>query len=387
MLTIVFLYANFFKIINYNFGWCSNLTEENYLMWLSTIPGLTLKRQKILLSIFGSAHDIWSAPKNLIFSISGIPTNILENIISYKNEKKLAAYESFMIKNEISFVSMHSNLYPELLKQIPNPPLGIYILGTLSADSSSKISIVGSRKFTEYGSYAAKKLSYDLSSKGIVIVSGMARGIDSVAHKAALEAGGKTIAVLGCGIDVCYPPENGRLRYEIIQNGCLISEFPLGTKPFVGNFPLRNRIISGLSKGLIVVEASEKSGTLITVGHALEQGREVMAVPGAINSGLSRGTNYLIKQGANLISDCSDVLEIIGESGLIKNTENKVINNEVLLEADEELVYNIINFSEVSFDFIVSKLDLPINKLSSCLIMLEMKGVIKKLPGSKYIRI
>lgn len=362
------------------------MDEEDFLLWLSAIPNLTLRRQNILLKFFGSAYDIWKAPENLLLSVPKLPKNILENIIAYKDEKKFGAYKKFMIENGISFISKNSSHYPKLLKKIPDPPNGFYVLGSLPDDSLIKISVVGSRKYTEYGAYAAKKLSYDLAKRNIVIVSGMARGIDSVAHKASIEAGGKTIAVLGCGIDICYPPENAKLRHDIIKNGCLISEFALGAKPFVGNFPARNRIISGLSSGLIVVEASEKSGTLITVGHALEQGREVMAVPGAINSGLSRGTNYLIKQGASLVSDYKDVLEVIGANDLQINV-NEEKKEKIKLANDEEIIYNFLKANPVSFDFIVANINMPINKLSSCLIMLEMKGLIKKLPGQKYIRI
>lgn len=365
------------------------MSEDDYLLWLSAIPNLTLKRQNILLKLFNNAYEIWNAPESLLLGVPQIPKKVLENVIAYRNEKKLFAYKKFMAENDISFVTKNSPLYPPLLKKISDPPNGFYVLGDLPDGSLTKISVVGSRKYTEYGAYVAKNLSYDLAKRDIVIVSGMARGIDSVAHKAAIDAGGKTIAVLGCGIDVCYPPENAKLRHDIIKNGCLISEFALGTRPFVGNFPIRNRIISGLSKGLIVVEASEKSGTLITVGHALEQGREVMAVPGAVNSGLSRGTNYLIKQGASLVSNYEDVLETIGiENSQVEPDELETPKKQkIILANDEEIVYNIIRADPVSFDFVAVSADLPINKLSSCLIMLEMKGLIKRLPGQKYIRI
>ena len=371
------------------------MNENDYLIWLSSIPGLSLKRQKKMLEIFGSAHDIWCAPEKLILMTDGMPKNILENIINYRSEKKLVAYENLMLKNKVKFISYLDGNYPELLKQINDYPLGIYVLGKLPDDSKVKISIVGSRKYTEYGAYVTKKISHDLSKINIVIVSGMARGIDSVAHEAAIDAGGKTIAVLGCGLNICYPPENNKLREKIIYNGCLISEFSLGTKPLTGNFPMRNRIISGLSQGLIVTEASEKSGTLITVGHALEQGREVMAVPGAINSMFSQGTNYLIKQGASLITDYKDVIELIGKTELIgkneildKNmSEKNFLNKDIILDNDEKIIYSLIGLEQTSFDFIVANTNLPINKLSSCLMMLEMQGVIKRLPGQKYVRV
>ncbi len=364
------------------------MNERDYLIWLSSVPGLSLKRQKKMIKIFGSAHDIWTAPEKLILMLDEFPKNILENIINYKNEKKVIAYQNLMAKNKIKFISYLDDNYPKLLKEINDYPLGIYVLGKLPSDEYTKISIVGSRKYTEYGAYVTHKFAYDLAKRNVVIVSGMARGIDSVAHKSTIEAGGKTIAVLGCGLNICYPPENNKLRETIINHGCLISEFALGTKPLTGNFPVRNRIISGLSKGLIVTEANEKSGTLITVGHALDQGREVMAVPGAINNMFSQGTNYLIKQGANLIMNCQDVLELIGENEKIENnlSEKNIPNKNILLDNEEKIIYNLIGLEQTSFDFIVANANLPINKLSSCLMMLEMRGIIKKLPGQKYIR-
>lgn len=366
------------------------MTEDDCLLWLSCIPNLTLKRQKDLISVFGSAYDIWVAPEKLILSINGIPKNVLENIISYRNSKKFIAYEKMMRQSKVFFISYKSDLYPELLKQISDYPLGLYIKGDLPDISLLKISMVGSRKYTEYGAYIAKKIACDLAARDIVIVSGMARGIDSVVHKAAINSNGKTIAVLGCGIDICYPPENARLRENIIHNGCLISEFPLGTKPIVRNFPMRNRIISGISKALIVIEASEKSGTLITAGHALEQGREVMAIPGMVNSNFSRGTNYLIKNGASLVTSFQDILDIIGDNHYCKNFSNDINENfsnyNISLENNEKLICDVIGFDEKSFDFIANHVDLPVSKISSCLIMLEIKGIIKKLPGSKYIR-
>ena len=341
-----------------------------------------------MIKIFGSAHDIWTAPEKLILMLDEFPKNILENIISYRSEKKIIAYQNLMAKNKIKFISYFDKNYPKLLKEINDYPLGIYVLGKLPNDEYTKISIVGSRKYTEYGAYVTHKFAYDLAKRNVVIVSGMARGIDSVAHKSTIEAGGKTIAVLGCGLNICYPPENNKLREEIINHGCLISEFALGTKPLTGNFPVRNRIISGLSKGLIVTEANEKSGTLITVGHALDQGREVMAVPGAINNMFSQGTNYLIKQGANLIINCQDVLELIGENKKIENnlSEKNIPNKNILLDNEEKIIYNLIGLEQTSFDFIAANANLPINKLSSCLMMLEMRGIIKKIPGQKYIR-
>jgi len=366
------------------------MTEDEYLIWLSGIAGMTLVRANILLDYFGSARDIWSAPSELIYCAKKIPERILENIINSRDEKKINFYIKSMIKNKIDFISRNSKRFPELLKKISDAPLGIYVLGKLPEDLFIKISVIGSRRYSEYGAFAARKISFELAEHDIVIVSGMARGIDSVAHQAAIDACGKTIAVLGCGLDVCYPPENKKLRELIINNGCLISEYPLGTRPFMGNFVVRNRIISGLSHGVIIIEASDKSGTFITVKHALRQNRKVMAVPGLINSNFSLGTNNLIKHGASLVCDYQDVLRVIknfshdiNKHDLIKHDSK--INNK--LDKNESLIYDLINTEPVSFEFILEKINLPVNILSATLSMLELKNIIKKLPGQKYVRV
>jgi DNA processing protein len=380
------------------------MSEEFFLSWLVSIDGITLKRQEILLSHFGTAEEIFNSPVDLLLSIDNIPENVLENLINNRSEKKFLSLKNFMIKNNIRYIYKNSKQFPELLKQIENAPLGFFIIGDLPDDIYPKISIIGSRKYSEYGAKITREFSYELAKNELIIVSGMARGIDSVAHQSAIEANGKTIAVLGCGVDICYPPENFKLRSEIIKNGCIISEFPLGTKPFVGNFPARNRIISGLSRGVIVTEASDKSGTLITVAHALDQGREVMAIPGEITSGFSRGTNYLIKQGASLVSSCDDVLEIlrINKNKSYDKIKNKIIDKKNIfidknkreiiqknlnLNQNEKSIYDLLSLEPVDFEFLLEKTDLQVEILSSNLVMLEIKNLVKKLPGQKYIKI
>jgi DNA processing protein len=377
------------------------LTEEDYLMWLSLVPGITFKRECILIEYFGSAHDIWAAPDKLISCVKDIPENVLQNIVSSRNADTVLKYKEDLEKQKIYFIAKQSNKYPRLLKEIINAPFGIYVLGKIPNDAFTKVAIIGSRKFSQYGSYATTKISSDLAKNNIVIVSGMARGIDSCAHKSAIDAGGITIAVMGCGLDICYPPENKDLYNKIVMNGCLISEYPLGTKPFVGNFPMRNRIISGISNGIIVIEASDKSGTFITVEHAIKQNRKVMAVPGLINSEFSYGTNQLIKDGAHLVCNYEDVLKVLeanNNKNIIdikfnKNTnmhqQNKMNEDskKIILEKNEQMVYEIIKDQPTNFDFILSKTNLSVSSISSLLTILELKGAIKKLAGRNYIRV
>ncbi|MDR1150018.1 MAG: DNA-processing protein DprA [Clostridiales bacterium] len=380
------------------------MEEEFFLAWLVSNIGMTAKRQEILLNQFGTAEEIFRSPKELLLCVDNISKNIMENLLNNRSEKKFLLLKKFMIKNKIRYIHKNSEEFPMLLKNISDPPLGFFIIGKLPNDHDTKVAIIGSRKYSEYGAKITRNLSYDLSKNKLIIVSGMARGIDSIAHESAVEANSDTIAVLGCGVDICYPPENFKLRDKIINNGCIISEFALGTKPLVGNFPIRNRIISGLSKGVIVTEASNKSGTMITVAHALEQGREVMAVPGEVTSGFSIGTNYLIKQGAVLVRNFQDVFDIlkIDKSNDFKDNDNNKYNNsdknnffidkkenfkkKLNLSDDEKNIYDLLGVEARDFDYISIRTTLPTSVLISTLIILEIKNLIKKLPGQKYVK-
>jgi len=256
----------------------------------------------------------------------------------------------------------------------------------LDSDKNS-ISIVGSRKATYYGKMVAEKFSKDLSFAGLTIISGLARGIDSIAHKGALSAKGRTIAVLGCGIDTIYPPENRELARTIEGSGAVITEFPLFTLPERQNFPRRNRIISGLSLGTLVVEAAERSGTLITTDYALEQGREVFAIPGNISSPLSKGTHNLIKQGAKLVSNARDILEEISFEALCEIKEKKESPSLIDLPKDDLLIYRLLSSQEpIQIDKIVEKSRLSANKVSAIMLNLELKDLIKELEGKNYIK-
>ncbi len=310
-----------------------NLEDKKYWIWFSLIKGLGCVRKHKLLKKYGTPEEIYKLGKSELLKIDGIGRETVSNIIEAKNEKILDYHIKYMKENNIDIIHICEKNYPQLLRQIYDAPVSLYIRGKKEILNGKNIGIVGCRECTDYGKKAAKYFAYNLSKKGMNIISGLAKGVDSYAHwgsiginielekvkncgekqtdcgKQNMECGqfkqncGKTIAVLGNGLDMIYPKENIELANEIIKSGgAIISEYPCGTKPDKMNFPARNRIISGMSKGIIVIEAKDKSGTLITVDFALEQGRDVFVVPGNINSVNSVGTNDLIKQGAKMIT-------------------------------------------------------------------------------------
>lgn len=285
-----------------------DLENKKYWIWLSLIKNLGSKRKLKLLELYKTPEKIYKLTKEELMNINGIGEIIANDIIISKNEKILNYHIKYMEENNIKIINICEKNYPQLLKEIYDPPVSLYVKGNIEILNSKNIGIVGCRECTEYGKKAAKYFAYNLAKQNINIVSGLARGVDSYAHLGSLSTG-RTVAVLGNGLDMIYPKENIELANAIIRRGgAIISEYPCGTNPDKMNFPARNRIISGMSNGIIVIEAKEKSGTLITVDFALEQGREVFVVPGNINSINSVGTNDLIKQGAKLVTTYSDII-------------------------------------------------------------------------------
>ena len=296
-----------------------NLENKKYWIWFSLIKGLGCVRKHKLLKKYGTPEEIYKLSKSKLLKINGIGEETATNIIESKKENILNFHIKYMKENDIDIIHICEKSYPQILKQIYDAPVNLYIRGNKEILNGKNVGIVGCRECTDYGKKAAKYFAYNLSKeKSINIVSGLAKGVDSYAHwgsvGANIECGsikncGKTIAVLGNGLDMVYPKENIELANEIIRSGgAIISEYPCGTKPDKMNFPARNRIISGISKGILVIEAKEKSGTLITVDFALEQGRDIFVVPGNINSINSVGTNDLIKQGARLVSNYQEII-------------------------------------------------------------------------------
>lgn len=284
------------------------LENKKYWIWLSLIKKLGSRTKLRLLEIYKDPEIIFNLKKETLIKTEGIEEETINNIISSKKERLINYHIEYMSKNNINIINIGDKEYPKNLKKIYDAPVSLYIKGNFSILNKKNIGIVGCRECSEYGKIASKYFSYNLAKQNINIVSGLAKGIDSYSHIGCIGAKGNTIAVVGNGLDIVYPKENIELANKIIgTGGCIISEYPCGTKPDKMNFPARNRIISGISSGIIVVEAKEKSGTLITVDFALEQGRDVFVVPGNINSINSVGTNDLIKQGAKLVSTYKDI--------------------------------------------------------------------------------
>lgn len=358
------------------------MTDGIYMYWLSTLYTMGSRKQNFLLEHFGSAREAYAASPEVLREVPGLTAN---NIRTIQKSKDSLEYGVEMLKRmDISFTYRGHRDYPYLLNEIPDPPVGLYYRGELPGNTLPRVAIIGSRRCSEYGLSTARRLGGALAKQGVVIVSGMARGIDSMAHRGALESAGLTIAVLGCGIDICYPAENRSLRDNIAKSGCIISEYPPGVTPQAYYFPARNRIISGLSQVIVVVESGKKSGTLITVDQALEQGRDVMAVPGNITNRYSEGTNSLIKQGAEPVCSHEDVLQMLG---LIAHKQPKSSKETApCIATEEKLVYDVLAFEPYTFDEILIKTNSQPQTIQYILTMLELKGHVKRLPGMRYIK-
>lgn len=361
--------------------------EEYYLMWLSRVEGIGIKRIHMLLDYFQSAEAVWKAERNQLAAIKGIPEKTIDAILCARDEELLNCWIEELELKEIQFYSLFHTRYPRLLKEIYSPPIGIYVKGTLPQDDIDKVSLVGARRCSRYGAGVAYQTAMDLGKANIVVVSGMAKGIDAMAHKGTLDGGGQTIAVLGNGVDICYPSENRELMDRIVENGCLISEYPPGTEPSPHHFPNRNRIIAGLSKIVVVVEAGKKSGTLITADMALESGRDVFVVPGNITSALSEGTNNLIKQGCPVITETNDILFDLGIT--YNEYEKQMISKQVaakLTPEEKEIYDQILDKEPVLAETICRKMHKNIQEVQYMLSLLEIAGYIRKVPQAGYIR-
>ena len=289
----------------------ANIIDEKKLnVWISLIKNLGIKKYTKLIQEFGSKKNLWEAKKEDIKNVPGIGENLVSLISNENIKNDVNRHLKYMEKNNIDIISIEDKEYPSVLKEIYNPPINLYIRGDKSILNMPNFAIVGCREATDYGKKIAEEFGFKLSKNGFNIVSGLARGIDSFSHLGAVKAKQKTIAVLGNGLDTIYPKENLKLSEDILNlGGAIISEYPLGTPPSKKNFPARNRIISGIRNGILVVEAKEKSGTMITLDFALEQGRDVFAIPGNIDSENSFGTNEVIKQGAKLVTTWEEIVE------------------------------------------------------------------------------
>ncbi len=363
--------------------------EVIYRLWLDTIDGIGLRTKKYLIKYFGSTQNVYHAEfGELTKVIKSDRAEMINNNRQLDKAKKLA--EEYMRRN-ITVTYPGHELYPKKLKHISDYPEILYIRGDPGILNDRLVGVVGSRYPSVYGREIAGFLSGELAKNEIGIISGLARGIDAAAHSGAICAGGKTVAVLGCGINVTYPRENAELFSQIEMSGAIISEYGLGVPPISGQFPVRNRIISGLSDGVLVVEAKRKSGSLITADLALEQGKQVYAVPGRMNDVLSEGTNNLIKQGALCVTDANDILEeLFGISAVDDETEKnslemKIRKNIESLTDEEAQVYSCLGLEPLFIDDIVKMSGIGIRKTISILYLLCSRGIIKQPLKGYYI--
>jgi DNA processing protein len=365
---------------------------EKWFPWfaLKSIPGIGNILFKRLIHRFSSPERVFAAPIHELNRIKGISESLAFRIISSKFEETIKKEIDQVIEKGFHIITFSDTDYPPLLRDIPDPPPYLYVAGKLPPQSYN-LAVVGSRNPTAYGISATKRLSENLAILGFTIVSGMARGIDSAAHEGALLGKGNTIAILGSGLGKIYPPENRKLFDQISENGAVVSEFSIQSPPEAHHFPIRNRIISGMSLGTVVVEAAKKSGSLITARLAAEQNREVFAVPGSIHSFKSCGTNSLIKQGAKLVEHVQDILEEL--SPQIKENLECISNNAYLdnrmkvlpkLNPDEQMVLNHLENYPVHVDELVRKTSIAPGKVLSILLKFELEGIAEQLPGKCF---
>lgn len=360
------------------------ITKRDILVFLNSLNignGNIIK----LMEYFDDIREIWTINESTFKKLKIIKPELIDKITNNRNNNYLVELENKLRTNNINIVTALDENYPERLKYIYDKPIVLYTKGSYNTEDNLAIGIVGSRKATAYGKWACEKFTKELVNLGVTIVSGLAMGIDTVAHKAAIEAGGRTIGVLGNGIDIIYPKNNYNLYNEVAKNGAVFSEFPIGTQPFNYNFPQRNRIISGLSFGIVVIEAKEKSGSLITAHLALDQGKEVFALPGNINSIYSGGTNRLIKDGARPLLDIDDIIEEIYELQINMENKKKDSIDYLSLSETEVNIMKIIEDGPVHCDTIAIKTGIDISNVISILTILELKGLIKELSNRIFI--
>lgn len=357
-------------------------SNRETIIWLSSMD-FTSNSIKTIMENLNELNDIWNLSDLEIINKLPINSNLQNKILGNRKIEDLKLYIENVGNLGVKIITILDENYPKKLQNIPNRPKILYTKGKdLGIDFS--IGIVGSRKCTDYGKWSCSKFSRELAEVGVTIISGMATGIDSISHRQALESNAYTVAVLGCGVDIVYPKKHLGLYNDIIENGTLVSEYPLGTPPKPHNFPMRNRIISGLSDGVVIVEAKEKSGSLITANYALEQGKDVFAIPGNINSIFSSGTNKLIKDGAIPLLNIRDIIEEYDEiknrftCKLLESNEGKFTNTEIkLLDMLDEPTHS---------DDIVYKMEIDIATINTILVELELKGVIKEVGNNIFIR-
>ncbi len=376
---------------------------------LSLVTGVGPRTRRALLERFGTSGGVLAAAPSSLREVSGVGPKLVEKISSAEREVDPHREIELCRENDIEILlhpgpnasdaedteEVADNGYPRLLGRIDDPPSVLFLRGQILPRDGMAIAIVGTRHATQYGLAQAEKLASSLARAGFTIVSGLARGIDAAAHRGAIKAGGRTLAVLGSGVMNIYPPEHKGLAQEVADNGCVMSESPPLFKPLSGSFPQRNRIISGLSLGTIIIEAPERSGALITARLAMEQNREVFAVPGRVDSRASRGCHLLIRDGAKLVQTADDVIEELGPLGAsipradgqtIRNPAELSLNPEISLNGVEQKVLAAIDTEATPIDRIITETGLPAHRVLSTISVLEMRRLVRRLSGSSVVR-
>lgn len=358
--------------------------EKKYLVWLSSIDTLSVKKVNQLLAFFGNAKNIFEADEVTLQGIRFLTDTERQKIRNKEQKKQIEGWMEKLHKEKIKIVTPQEEHYPRLLKNIVDPPYLLYYKGTLQ-EKEPTLGVVGSRRSTTYGEQMTQLITKRLGELGFVVVSGLARGIDSIAHATCVKNEKRTIAVLGCGVDVAYPPENKRLMDEIIEKGAIISEFMPGVGPKPYHFPRRNRVISGISYGVIIIEAGEKSGSLITANFALEQGREVFALPGSLLNRKSVGTNRLIKDGAKMVTSIEDILEELqwmDASMQKKGIElaTKIPDWKNMGKTEKKILEKLVH-EPMHQDELARATNIPISELQASLLYLELNGYVKQMQG------
>jgi len=359
------------------------MNEKHYWLGFNLVKGIGAVRLRALKDYFGDLEKAWEATSPQLRE-TGLSAKIVENIIKIRSSVNLENYYKNLLSNGITVVISDEDNYPNRLKEIDQPPPVLYIRGEIVEDDFWAVAVVGTRRVTAYGRQVTDELASYLAQNGITVISGMARGVDAIAHQSAIRAGGRTIAVLGSGVDRIYPPEHRSLSDQIIDQGAMLSDYAPGTPPDSSNFPPRNRIISGLSMAVVVVEAAETSGALITANFAGDQGRDVFAVPGNIFAPQSKGTNRLIQQGAHPLLSGRDLLDNLN---LTRVNEQRIIRRVMPTDTTEANVLNVLGREPKHVDEIRSQTGLPIESVSAALVMMELKGMVQQVGGMNYIAV
>lgn len=359
------------------------MSEQGIRYWIgfNQVPGIGTARLRALLDYFGDLEIAWHASSHDLQQ-AGLDRRSLANLLRAREELDLGAEVERVERGDIQVITWEDASYPPNLRQAYNAPPLLYVRGSLEARDEWAVAVVGTRRASVYGKEAARMISSGLAQAGVTVVSGMARGIDTVAHRSCLDAGGRTIAVLGCGVDVVYPAQNARLADEIVERGALVSEYALGTRPDARNFPPRNRIISGLTLGTVVVEGDLGSGALITAGFAAEQGREVFGVPGNIFARASRGTNRLIQEGAKMVCEVRDVLEELNLTMVSQQAQARAV---IPANETEALLLEHLSAEPMHVDRLGQTVELPIAEVTSALALMELKGMVRQVGGMSYV--